>query len=107
MRRGGVAGGEGGEEGATGEGSEAEAIEEESEEEIDVDAMSYEELLQLGEAAGSVSRGAPAAVIDALPSCYFRQASNPPETAIADHCRTVCNPFSPVNRPLSVSLRHA
>ena len=63
--------------GAAGEG-DAEGGEEEEEEEEedaleeeeegpDVEAMSYEQLLALGEAAGHVSRGAPATVIQALP----------------------------------------
>jgi E3 ubiquitin-protein ligase BIG BROTHER-like protein len=43
---------------------------------VDVDAMTYEELLALGEAAGHVSRGASAAAVASLPRSEYSAASH-------------------------------
>jgi E3 ubiquitin-protein ligase BIG BROTHER-like protein len=57
---------------------EAMGVEEAYEEEdaVDVDAMTYEELLALGDAAGHVSRGCSAALIAALPSSEYSAAAH-------------------------------
>ncbi|KAI7843664.1 hypothetical protein COHA_002565 [Chlorella ohadii] len=68
-------GGGGGGEGAP-EGEEAEYA---SEDEVDPDDLSYEELTALGEAVGTVSKGIPAEEIEALPQQAYHEVAGTTE----------------------------
>ncbi|CAK0779108.1 hypothetical protein CVIRNUC_004697 [Coccomyxa viridis] len=107
FRGAGIAEGEEGDDDWTGEEEDQDYLTEDS---IDPDDMTYEELQALGEAVGIVSRGVPKALIDALPRIKYTSRFPPggarSEEEEEEQCAVCRMEFEPEEEVVALPCKH-